>query len=251
MARILTDESTLTKKLGSLTREDRMLEVISRGEAVFAAVLLVAGVVWTIWKGSSTLLIAGLVVAFLCAAHWMKIRENKREHKSVKAGLKGEVTVTQVLARELSNDTYILNDVTVKRGMHSAQIDHVVVSPKGIFLIETKNWRGKLSGDEKDRQWIQNKGGNIPPVKVSNPVMQNQRHLDVFSQFLKAHKIDWPDVFLVLVMMNPTSEWDIGNLSATILRPDEVSEFISYHPSSRAYSEQEVDTVLGLLVKAR
>lgn len=81
--------------------------------------------------------------------------------------------------------------------------------------------------------------------------MQNQRHLDVFSQFLKAHKIDWPDVFLVLVMMNPTSEWDIGNLSATILRPDEVSEFISYHPSSRAYSEQEVDTVLGLLVKAR
>ena len=251
MARILTDESTLTRKLKSLSREDRLLSILSRVEAVVAGLLLLAGIAWYLMKGGAGLLVVGIVAAFLCVAHIMKTRENRREHRSVQAGLKGEVTVTQVLERELGKEAYILNDVMVRKGWHTAQIDHVVVSPKGIFLIETKNWRGKLSGDVRDKQWTQNKGKGIPPIKVSSPVMQNERHRQVFSGFLKARHVEWPDLHTVLVMMNPNCEWDITGMEAPVLKPGEVADFISYHPSSKSYTEKEVDSVLTLLVKTR
>ncbi|WP_227679986.1 nuclease-related domain-containing protein [Psychrobacter frigidicola] len=37
----------------------------------------------------------------------------------------------------------------------SAQIDHVIVSVYGIFVIETKNYKGWIFGKEKQAQWPQ------------------------------------------------------------------------------------------------
>jgi len=54
----------------------------------------------------------------------------------------------------LPNNYYVLNDVHVKLRRHikcfdnhviSAQIDHLVVAPTGVFLIETKNWSQKFA----------------------------------------------------------------------------------------------------------
>ncbi len=35
------------------------------------------------------------------------------------------------------------------------QLDHVVVSRFGVFVIETKNYRGWIFGSEKQPQWTQ------------------------------------------------------------------------------------------------
>ena len=61
MARILTDESTLTRKLKSLSREDRLLSILSRVEAVVAGLLLLAGIAWYFMKGGAGLLVVGIV----------------------------------------------------------------------------------------------------------------------------------------------------------------------------------------------
>lgn len=249
MARILTDESTLSRKKRVLSVESRWLQTVARVEAGVAVLLLVTGAVLFVSKCSSWLLVAGAVIAFLSLGHFFKIRENEKERGAVAAGLKGEVTVTQTLHQALPNDCYILNDVTVRRGWHSAQMDHIVVTPRGIFLVETKNWRGRITGAEDERRWRQDKGSGQPPVFLANPIMQNRRHAEIFRHWLRAHGVDWPDVFPVLVMMAPSAEWEIRGLSVPILRPAAAAEYIANTVGSRSYSEKEVDAVINLLMK--
>ena len=69
------------------------------------------------------------------------------------AGATGEEAVIRVLSK-LSDEYYIFNDKTLRLSksvrwrkyneyVRSAQVDHIIVGPTGVFLIETKNWSQK------------------------------------------------------------------------------------------------------------
>jgi restriction system protein len=57
-----------------------------------------------------------------------------------------------------------------------------LVSPFGVFVIETKNYKGWILGDEKQRQWTQ----QIYRKKnrFQNPLHQNQLHVRALMDFL-------------------------------------------------------------------
>ena len=57
-------------------------------------------------------------------------------------GFIGEKTVASELDRLPSEEYRILNDVLISFGSGSSQIDHIVISIYGIFVIETKNYKG-------------------------------------------------------------------------------------------------------------
>lgn len=67
-------------------------------------------------------------------------------------------------------------------GQGTTQIDHVVVSPFGIFVVETKNYKGWIFGSEKQAQWTQ----QIFKKKhrFQNPLRQNHLHVKALAQFL-------------------------------------------------------------------
>jgi hypothetical protein len=67
-------------------------------------------------------------------------------------------------------------------GQGTTQLDHVVVSPFGIFVIETKNYKGWIFGSGKQRQWTQ----QIYRTKhrFQNPLHQNHLHVKALTQFL-------------------------------------------------------------------
>jgi hypothetical protein len=67
-------------------------------------------------------------------------------------------------------------------GQGTTQLDHVVVSPFGIFVIETKNYKGWIYGSEKQPQWTQ----QIYRTKnrFQNPLHQNHLHVKALMQFL-------------------------------------------------------------------
>ena len=87
-----------------------------------------------------------LVIAFIV---WRAFR-NTPEHK----GREGELHVHNILA-QLPEDYTILDDVMLKTGNGTTQIDHVVVSRYGVFAIETKNYRGDIYGNDDCQQWTQ------------------------------------------------------------------------------------------------
>ena len=62
-------------------------------------------------------------------------------------GKEGENRVHNILM-QLPDDYVILDDVVLRTNRGTTQIDHIVVSKYGVFAIETKNYRGEISGDD-------------------------------------------------------------------------------------------------------
>ena len=53
----------------------------------------------------------------------------------------------------LSKEYIILNDIMLPTQYGTTQIDHIVISPYGIFVIETKNYKGWIFGHENSEEW--------------------------------------------------------------------------------------------------
>lgn len=99
-------------------------------------------------------------------------------------GWMGEKTVTRGLS-QLDPSLYrSFHDFYLPRpdGMGTTQIDHAIVSPYGIFVIETKNYKGWIFGSEKQRQWTQQIYRN--KNRFQNPLHQNQLHIRAMMKFL-------------------------------------------------------------------
>lgn len=75
-----------------------------------------------------------------------------------------------------------IDDIILPSSNGTTQIDHVLVSTFGIFVIETKNMQGWIFGGEKDATWCQSIYGH--KTRFQNPLHQNFRHVECLAGFL-------------------------------------------------------------------
>jgi hypothetical protein len=97
-----------------------------------------------------------------------------RKYHIYNGGWQGEKQVAQLLNITLSDDYFLLNDLYLRNA--GGDVDHIVVGPSGVFVIETKNWSGKIScnGDEWERV------GKSNPS--SSPSRQVKRNTEKFNK---------------------------------------------------------------------
>lgn|SRR5574344_896411 len=95
----------------------------------------------------------------------------------------GEHRVSRILAKLNENDYRIFNDIYIKLGDGKfSQIDHIVVSIFGIFVIETKNYSGWIFGAEQSEYWTRINYKN--KKKFRNPIKQNYSHIYALKEVL-------------------------------------------------------------------
>ena len=125
----------------------------------------------------------------------------QKRYKILKSGLKGE-RATQKTLLKLPADYTILSNVSIKYEDKVAEIDNLILSPRGIVIIETKNYKGILEGSVDDIDWKYTKTsaqGNNYTTTVKNPLKQVKRQTYILSQILKENNINcWIDGYLFL-----------------------------------------------------
>ena len=95
----------------------------------------------------------------------------------------GEVLVRNALIKHLkSNSWHLLNNVTLQLENHTTQVDHILVSRFGIFVIETKHYKGWIFGDERSKEWTQVIWKR--KFKFQNPIHQNYKHVKAIQDIL-------------------------------------------------------------------
>ena len=101
---------------------------------------------------------------------------------SGKKGIQGEKQVARRLRRLDSRQYIVLSDLLLPCGSRLTQIDHVVVSVYGIFVIETKNYHGTISGSIWKEFWVQECHGR--QYDLRNPFRQNYAHVQALASLL-------------------------------------------------------------------
>lgn len=103
-------------------------------------------------------------------------------------GKLGEGVVNLANAIILDNQIYQrLNNVTLplKNG-GTTQIDHIIVSIYGIFVIETKKYKGMIFGSPEQGYWTQ--ATYSGKYLFKNPLKQNAYHVKVLANSLALHE---------------------------------------------------------------
>ncbi len=112
-------------------------------------------------------IIIGLVFGFLLGRRWFPFRSFQND---------GEAHLSKEIQRLFcAPDYHLMNHVTLKVEGGTTQIDHILISKFGVFVIETKDYNGWIFANAKHANWTQ----VVFHVKsqFQNPIFQNFRHV--------------------------------------------------------------------------
>ena len=126
-------------------------------------------------------------------------------------GFMGEFWVKQEL-KKLPKDKYIiLNDIMIKSSKGSHQIDHIIISKYGIFVVEMKNYYGLITGEEHQNKWTQHLGKN--KYYFNNPIHQNYGHIKALEELLNLSE----DKFISIICISNQAKLKVKAKNVTQL----------------------------------
>ena len=94
--------------------------------------------------------------------------------------------IIRCILRFLPRQYKVFNDARIYSKSRKCQIDHLVVSPYGIFVIETKSYLGLTYGNSQDCMLHRSVLGK--KYQTGNPLLQNQYHIDLLKHKLRSIK---------------------------------------------------------------
>lgn len=122
--------------------------------------------------------IIGVIFFVLFLAGLIYLSLNRAKIK----GIIGEKKLSSLLMFLDKEVYHIYNDLYIETSRGTTQIDHIVVSQYGIFVIETKSYKGIVYGNFRSDKWTQNIWGN--KYSMPNPIRQNKAHIYALKSIL-------------------------------------------------------------------
>ncbi len=135
-------------------------------------------------------------------------------------GVIGEKKTRKAL-EALPDDHVVIHDLLLQSEGGTAQIDHTVISPRGIFVIETKAYDGWIFGTQKSEYWTQVMGKK--KQRFYNPARQNRTHVQVLKNTLARYG-DLP--YWPVVVFSDTCELGKVDTTTPVIHRKQLVDFI-------------------------
>ena len=168
------------------------------------------------------------------------------KYRIYSGGLKGEKVVTKLLTSNLSDEYYLLNNLYLHDG--GGDIDHIVLGPNGVFVLETKNWSGKIfcNGDEWQKVGKRNFSSS-PSRQVKRNALKIKKLIDN-STNLRVLGI-WVEGIVVLT--NNHASLQLNNPTVPILKLSQLLNHIAADRSLRSISSKQLETIEKEIIKQK
>ena len=173
----------------------------------------------------------------------------KKKYSILQSGVRGEETTLKVLRKLPKEYTVLTNPVILNRGV-TMELDFVVICKNGVFIVESKNYRGIVSGKTSKTYWKQIKHGKNNKVyekEVSNPAKQSFRQKRRLEELFRDLKIT-ATIYPVLYFVDDRTELKIqddANLNVAIINNEEsLLEFIQNTKGREKVSSDELAKII-------
>jgi hypothetical protein len=217
-------------------------------QAVFSGLIFAAVFVLLIFRILSTLqvdILEGVGLVFLfgpLVAFYFYLRK----YHIYRGGWQGEKEVTALLSHTLSDDYFLLNDLYLREG--GGDIDHIVLGPNGLFVLETKNWNGSIScnGDEWKRIGKRNFSGS--------PSRQVKRNTSKIKQIINTNpNLRVLDIWVegIVVFTNNHASLHLSFPTVSILKLPQLPNHLTTHRNSRSLSAEQIEAIGKEIVKEK
>jgi hypothetical protein len=161
-------------------------------------------------------------------------------------GLQGEKQVVKLLSRSLSDDYFLINSLYLQGG--GGDIDHIVLAPAGVFVLETKNWSGTIinQGDQWKRL-VKSGSGKSPSNQVKINVTRIRQIIDSSPNL---HYLGI-GVEGIVVLTNKNAKFQLVNPTVTILKLPQLPNYILNRGSQRRFSCDQLEAIAREITKQK
>jgi len=134
------------------------------------------------------------------------------------------------------------HNIIIPSSNGTTQIDHLIVSAFGIFIVETKNIKGWIFGSYNQSHWTQLLFGN--KYKFQNPIRQTFRQRKVLAEYLDINEM----LIHTVIFFVGSCEFKT-HLPSNVINANLTSHIKNYY--SQLLSPEEVNVVLDKIDKLR
>lgn len=167
---------------------------------------------------------------------WCRPNTKSSEFK----GFEGEQIIIDLLYRFLDRKKYhFYNDLIIPDNEGTTQIDHLVISKYGLFIVETKNMRGSIYGNPYQKTWTQWLADGKHPFQ--NPFHQNYKHKKCLEKLLAIET----NVYFDVIVFIDGAKFPKGK-PENVYYPNEFIQFVNSQ-NEVILSENEIKKVLSAI----
>lgn len=237
---ITINKKNFVKEMISSLQLQTLIELLI---ALAGFLLMVQGI-----ENQQTLVFLAGSVAFIFGAYLYQSKVTQT--KIWRSGLTGQHRVEESLAN-LDDRYTLINNMSLP--FKKFDMDHILVGPNGIFLIETKNYKGEITcvGDRWEYQKVGRNGG-LYRGHINNPSKQLKRSIWELKSYLdkKSKKILQQSVFPywiqgVLVFTNKEAVLRTRDETVVVVYIDQLPGFIRSYRNEVLHSK-DIEQIIKL-----
>ena len=149
-------------------------------------------------------------------------------------GIIGEKSISSILYFLDKSKYKVINNIVLKKDTKTSQIDHIVISDFGIFVIETKNYKGWIIGHENSEHWTQLLFKQ--KQKFYNPIKQNLGHINALKNCLSSYSnIN----YIPIVVFSTKSEIKVNSTTDVINSHQLIATIKKYYEINLTETQKE------------
>lgn len=175
----------------------------------------------------------------------------QKKYKQLKQGYDGEETVYKTL--QLYDDRlHILRNYSFRQGEYEPEIDELVLTEKGIFCIEVKNWSGQCTINQAGYLVRENAGDKDTS---SNIAFQTEQHVQNLRKLLKECSVNIPSESYVGIICWSNKAANVTNKcpSLVVCYTNELANQIikRYEQTPSILSSDDLQKIIAFLEEAK
>lgn len=217
---------------------------------VCPVLLLVFFVLFEMYE-TKILAIVAIVLIFLCNVAYSIVG---RRYNVLNSGRRGERQLYKAIKHLDGNNIVFCNlPVRYKRGR--SELDMLIISHKGIIIVEVKNHSGTIQGSWKADKWEQRKyykNGLHSAQEMDNPIKQMRRQRDIVKSILNAAGEEvWIDTVLYFSSSNAKLKLNLRENDYVCLGSKEILNFLNGYERGEVISKIQMEKYARILNEAR
>lgn len=176
-----------------------------------------------------------------------------RRYNILNSGRRGEKQLFRAVKRLSGNNIVFCNlPVRYKRGR--SELDMLIISHKGIIIVEVKNHSGTIQGNWKADKWEQRKyyRDKNTSQQMDNPIKQMRRQRDIVKSILNAAGEDvWIDTVLYFSSDNVKLKLNLRETDYVCLGSRELIHFLESYDRGEVISRSRMENIARIMNEAR
>lgn len=196
------------------------------------------------------LAIVFVALIFSCNAAYVFVG---RRYNILNSGRIGEKQLFRSVKRLSGNNIVFCNlPVRYKRGR--SELDMLIISHRGVIIVEVKNHSGTIQGSWKADKWEQRKyyRDKNTVQQMDNPIKQMRRQRDIVKSILNAAGEDvWIDTVLYFSSDNARLKLNIRENDYVCLGSKELMHFLENYDRGEVISRSRMENIAKIMNDAR